>query len=91
MVVVPFVALREGFCHVAAISIGALHQASASGLGFVTGYTGVALPEPLFDIIPCLKPIIPLPDLVQSLINTPVFSCWFSMEFSQYILHLALK
>jgi hypothetical protein len=40
-----------------------------------TGYTGVTLLVPLLNIVSCLEPIVPLPDLIQGLVT----SWWSTM------------
>jgi hypothetical protein len=51
-----------------------MHLALIPGLGAATGCTGVILPASLFNIVSCLEPLVPLPDLIQSLLHTQVTS-----------------
>jgi hypothetical protein len=60
--------------HVLARNFVSMHQALTLGLWAVTGCTGVTMPVPLLDIIYCLEPAVPLPDLVQGLVVNQVSS-----------------
>jgi hypothetical protein len=40
----------------------------------MTGFAGVAVMASLVNILSCVEPIVPLPDLVQALVDTQVSS-----------------
>jgi hypothetical protein len=78
---VPLVAMREGSAmSMAILSNGAptlyllIHQASTLGSLAATGFFGVAVLVLLLDVVSCLEPVIPLPDLVHGLADTQVSS-----------------
>jgi hypothetical protein len=70
MVLVSMVAPWEGPCYIDGYPfergpvIVLMHLALIPGLGAVTGCSGVTLPAPLLNIVSCLEPVVPLPDLI---------------------------
>jgi hypothetical protein len=71
---VSLAALWEGLCCINGYSFerGPMNLAPIPGSGAATGCTGVALPAPFLNIGSCLEPVVPLPDLIQSLVDTQV-------------------
>lgn len=51
-----------------------MHVALIPGSGAMTGCTGVALPALHLNIVSCLEPVVPFPDLIQGLVDTEVTS-----------------
>jgi hypothetical protein len=51
-----------------------IHLAPIPGSMAASGSIGVALAAPFLNIVSCLKPVVPLPDLIQGLIETQVTS-----------------
>jgi hypothetical protein len=77
---VSLVAPWEGPCYIGGYpferghDVVLMHLASHPGSEAATGCTGVALPAPLLSIVTCLEPVVPLPDLIQGLVDTQVTS-----------------
>jgi hypothetical protein len=68
-----------------------LNWAPTPGLQASGGCTGLTALAPFLNIRYCLKPVIPLSDLVQGLVNTQVSSLGSTMGFSQYFFHFTLR
>jgi hypothetical protein len=49
--------------------VALMYLAPIYGSGAVTGCTGVAVRAPLLNIVSCLEPAVPLPDLIQGLVD----------------------
>jgi hypothetical protein len=94
---VPLVTLREESCYTdgypfeSGPNIVLIHMATSPGSQASGGCTGVTVLAPFLNIVSCLKPVVPLFDLVQGLVNTQVSSLGSTMEFSQYFFHSRLR
>lgn len=64
-----------------------MHLALIPVPGAATGCTGVTLPALLLNIIHCLRPVAPLSDFIQGLLDTHITSWQSTMYFSQLTIH----
>jgi hypothetical protein len=46
-----------------------MHLAPIPGSGSASGCTGVTLLAPFLNIVSCLEPVVPLPDLIQGFVE----------------------